>query len=93
MDELYRYPKDHPFNIRYGGNLYVCGGEQIDPDDSDPVRPRRPRLSRQGAKEFIAGSGEDILNEGQRQDDSAAERARRKEWKDWVWQCFGLIIS
>ena len=83
LDELYHYPKDHPFSIRYGGNLYVRGGERIDPDDPNAVRPRRPRLSRQAAKTFIAGSGEDILNEGQRQDDSAAERARRNyEWKD-----------
>ena len=83
LDELYRYPKDHPFSIRYGGNLYVRGGERIDPDDPNAVRPRRPKLSRQAAKTFIAGSGEDILNEGQRQDDSAAERARRNyKWKD-----------
>ena len=83
LDELYKYPKDHAFHIRYGGNLYVRGGERIDPDDPEAVRPNRPRLSRQAAKTFIAGSGEDILNEGQRQDDSAAERARKNyEWKN-----------
>ena len=77
LDELCRYPSEHAFSIRYGGNLYVQGGERIDPDDPDAVRPRRPRLSRQAAKKFISGSGEDILNEGQRQDNSAAERARK----------------
>ena len=83
LDELYRYPKDHPFSIRYGGNLYVRGGERIDPDDPNAVRPRSPKLSRQAAKTSISGSGEDILNEGQRQDDRAAERAKANyEWKD-----------
>ena len=99
LDELYRYPKDHPFSIRYGGNLYVRGGERIDPDDPNAVRPRRPRLSRQAAKTFISGSGEDILNEGQRQDDSAAERARKNyEWKDvsltvlWDYNLIGINV-
>ena len=83
LDELYRYPSDHAFSIRYGGNLYVRGGERIDPDDPDAVRPRRPRLSRQAAKKFISGSGEDILNEGQRQNNSTAEEAKQNyEWKN-----------
>ena len=75
LDEFFRYPKDHVFSIRYRGNLYVRGGEKIDPGDPDAIRPRRPRLSRQAAKKFISGSGEDILNEGQRQDDSSADRS------------------
>ena len=79
LDELYCYPKDHAFSIRYGGNLYVRGGDRIDPDDPNAVRPQRPRLSRQAAKTFISGSGEDILNEGQRQDDRAK---KNYEWKN-----------
>ena len=88
LDKLYKYPKDHAFHIRYGGNLYVRGGERIDPDDPEAVRPNRPRLSRQAAKTFITGSGEDILNEGQRQDDSAAERAR----KNYEWKNVGCLV-
>ena len=69
LDELYKYPKDHPFSIRYGGNLYVRGGERIDPDDPNAVRPSRPKLTRNAAKKFIHGAGEDILNAGQKADD------------------------
>ena len=84
LDELYKYPKDHAFNIRYGGNLYVRGGERIDPDDPNAVRPRRPKLTRTAAKKFIHGAGEDILNEGQKADDEAARRAREDHLKKHV---------
>ena len=81
LDELYRYPKDHAFHIRFGGNLYVRGGERIDPDDPDAVRQKRPRLSRQAARKFIEGSGEDILNKGQREDDEAAKNFGNQQAK------------
>ena len=88
LDELYRYPKEHAFSIRYGGNLYVRGGKCIYPDNPDAVRPRRLRLSRQAAKRFIAGSGEDFLNKRQRQDDYSAERAR----KNYEWNNVGYAV-
>ena len=28
LDSLHRYPKDYPFNIQFGGNLYIRGGER-----------------------------------------------------------------
>ena len=84
LDELYKYPKDHPFSIRYGGNLYVRGGERIDPDDPNAVRPSRPRLTRNAAKKFIHGAGEDILNAGQKADDEAARKAREEHAKKFV---------
>ena len=28
LDSLHRYPKDYPFNIKFGGNLYIRGGER-----------------------------------------------------------------
>ena len=84
LDELYKYPKDHPFSIRYGGNLYVRGGERIDPDDPNAVRPSRPKLTRQAAKKFIHGAGEDILNAGQRADDEAAKKAKEDHVKNFV---------
>ena len=84
LDELYKYPKDHPFNIRYGGNIYVRGGERIDPDDPDAVRPRRPKLTRTAAKKFIHGAGEDTLNSGQRADDEAAKRAQDEHMQKHV---------
>lgn len=31
LDELYKNPKDHAFSIRFGGNLYIRGGERINP--------------------------------------------------------------
>ena len=84
LDELYRYPKDHAFSIRFGGNLYIRGGERIDPDDPDAVRQRRPKLTRNSVKKFIKGSGEDILNDGQREDDEAAKKARAEHLRKYV---------
>ena len=84
MYTLYLPPKDHAFSIRYGGNLYVRGGKQIDPDDPNTVRPRRPRLTRNAAKKFIHGAGEDILNEGQKADDEAARKAQEDHAKKFV---------
>ena len=84
LDELYKYPKDHAFSIRFGGNLYIRGGERIDPDDPDAVRQRRPKLTRNAAKKFIQGSGEDILNNGQRVDDEEAKRARDEHMRKYV---------
>ena len=28
LDCLQRYPKDYPFNIRFGGNIYIRGGDR-----------------------------------------------------------------
>lgn len=84
LDELYRFPKDHAFHIRFGGNLYVRGGERIDPDDPVAVRKKRPRLSRQAARQFISGAGEDILNKGQKEDDEAAKAYRAKQARENV---------
>ena len=84
LDELYKYPKDHAFSIRFGGNLYIRGGERIDPDDPDAVRQRRPKLTRSAAKKFIQGSGEDILNNGQKADDEAAKQAREEHARKYV---------
>ena len=84
LDELYKYPKDHAFSIRFSGNLYIRGGERIDPDDPDAVRQRRPKLTRSAAKKFIQGSGEDILNNGQRMDNEAAKAARAEHMRKYV---------
>ena len=84
LDELYKYPKDHAFSIRFGRNLYIRGGERIDPDDPDAVRQRRPKLTRNAAKKFIQGSGEDILNNGQRVDDEEAKKARAEHMRKYV---------
>ena len=28
LDSLHKYPKDYPFSIRFGGNLYIRGGDR-----------------------------------------------------------------
>ena len=84
LDELYMYPKDHAFSIRFGGNLYIRGGERIDPDDPDEVQQRRPKLTRNAANKFIQGSGEDILNNGQRVDDEKAKKTRAEPMRKYV---------
>ena len=89
LDELYKYPKDHPFSIRYGGNLYVRGGERIDPDDPNAVRPSRPKLIRNAARKFIHSAGEDILNAGQKADNEATRKAREEHARKFV----GILYS
>ena len=31
LDNLHRFPKGFPFNIRFGGNIYICGGDRYLP--------------------------------------------------------------
>ena len=59
FDELYKFPRDHAFTINFGGNIYIRGGERIDPDDPDAVKSCRPRLSRHTAQKLLAGAGEE----------------------------------
>ena len=28
LDSLHRYPRDYPFSIRFGGNVYITGGDR-----------------------------------------------------------------
>ena len=75
LDSLYLHHKDYPFTIRFGGNLYIRGGERISPDDPTGVPPRRPRLSRDAAKQLISGSGKAILDDGISSEEAAAKKA------------------
>ena len=84
LGELYKFPKDHAFSIRYGGNLYVRGGERIDPDDPDAVRQGRPRLTRNAARKFLSGAGQDVFNDGQKADDEAAQKAKEDHMSRFV---------
>lgn len=84
LDELYKFPKDHPFTVRFGGNLYIRGGERIDPDDPDAVKTSRLHLSRHAAKKLLVGAGDEVLNAGQTAEDSAAANARREHVRKQV---------
>ena len=86
LDSLYLHNKDYPFTIRFGGNLYIRGGERINADDPTGVPPRRPRLSRDAAKQLISGSGKDILDNGITDEDAAAKKAQEEAKKqDAAW--------
>ena len=84
LDELYKFPRDHAFSIRFGGNIYIRGGERIDPDDPDAVKSRRPRLSRNAAQKLLAGAGEEVFETGQKEEDAAAAKARAEHMKKHV---------
>ena len=30
MDSLHTFPKDYPFNVRFGGNIYIRGGDRYE---------------------------------------------------------------
>ena len=87
LDSLYLHHKDYPFTIRFGGNLYIRGGERISPDDPTGVPPRRPRLSREAAKQLISGSGKAILDDGMSSEEAAAKKAQdaaKKQDEEWA---------
>ena len=80
MDALFRHPKDHQFSIRFGGKLYIRGGDRIDPLDPDAIQSRRFRISRESVKKLTTGLGKEILDKGMQCEEEAvrAEAARTK---------------
>ena len=84
MDALFKHPKDHQFSIRFGGKLYIRGGDRIDPLDPDAIQSRRFRISRDSVKKLTLGLGQEILDNGMRSEDDAvrAEAARKKPVED-----------
>ena len=79
MDSLFRHPHDHQFDIRFGGKLYVRGGDRIDPLDPGAVQSRRCRISREAIKKLTVGSGQEILDAGMRSEEAAAKGAYEKQ--------------
>ena len=63
LDALYRHHKDFPFRIKFGGNLYIRGGERIDAADPRGVPSKGPRMARAAIQRFLAGSKESIVEE------------------------------
>ena len=70
--------------MRFGGNIYIRGGELIDPDDPDAVKTNRPRLSRHAAQKLLAGAGEEVFATGQKEEDQAAAKAHEETRKYFV---------
>ena len=79
MDSLFRHPKDHQFDIRFGGKLYIRGGDRIDPLDPSAVQSRRYRISREAIKKLTVGSGQEILDAGMRSEESANRAEQEKQ--------------
>lgn len=78
MDSLFKHPHDHQFDIRFGGKLYIRGGNRIDPTYPDAVQSRRYRISRDSIKKLTTGLGKEILDAGMQSEDAAAKTARDK---------------
>ena len=85
MDSLYRHPRDHAFTIRFGGNLYIRGGDRIDGNDPDAHQKRRPRLTQTAIRTMIGGASKSVFDEGEKMEDeynkAAQERARKHHEK------------
>ena len=79
LDSVFRHPKDHQFDIRFGGKLYIRGGDRIDPQDPGAVQSRRYRMSREAVKKLTTGSGKEILDAGMRSEEEAARSAYEKQ--------------
>ena len=85
MDSLYRHPRDHAFSIRFGGNLYIRGGDRIDANDPDAHQRRRPRLTQTAIRTMIGGDSNKAFDDGEKMEDAfnkaAQERARKHHEK------------
>ena len=85
LDSLYLHPRDHAFSIRFGGNLYIRGGDRIDGNDPEAYQRRRPRLTQNAIRTMIGGSSKSVFDEGEKQEDAfnkaAQEKARRHHEK------------
>ena len=84
MDALFKHPKDHQFSIRFGGKLYIRGGDRIDPRDPDAIQSRRYRISPDSVKKLTSGHGQEILDKGMQSEDEAVrkEAARPRPVED-----------
>ena len=78
LDSLYLHPRDHPFSIRFGGNLYIRGGDRIDQNDPDAHQRRRPRMTRTAVKQLMGSSKEGNFDEGEKQEDKANKKAQKE---------------
>ena len=87
MDSLLTHPRDYPFSVQFGGNLYIRGGDRIDPEDPAAIKSSRPRLKRDAVRQFVKGSQNEILNSGLTAEEEAARTAFEKKKK------YGLIME
>ena len=79
MDSLLTHPKDFPFLVRFGGNLYIRGGDRIDPEDPAAIQPARPRMKRDAVRQLVKGSHNAILNTGLSAEEEAARTALERQ--------------
>ena len=79
MDSLLTHPKDFPFSVRFGGNLYIRGGDRIDPTYPSAVQPARPRMKRDAVRQFVRGSQNAILDTGLTAEEEAARAALERQ--------------
>ena len=79
MDSLVTHPKDFPFSVRFGGNLYIRGGERINPEDPAAIQPLRPRLKRDAVRQLVKGSQNTIFNTGMTAKEEAARAAFERQ--------------
>ena len=41
---LQKFPRDFPFTIKMGGDVYIRGGDRADPDDPKATQGYRPQI-------------------------------------------------
>jgi hypothetical protein len=63
LDSLYRHHRDYVFRIKFGGNLYIKGGDRIDKDDPRGVKSKGVRMTRSSVRQLLAGSQDKIVEE------------------------------
>ena len=72
-DSLHQFPRDFPFTIKVGGNVYIRGGDRADPDDPRATKGYRPRIQRSGVRQLMAGVQEKLLDQAQANEDNSAK--------------------
>ena len=76
MDSLFRHSRDHAFSIRFGGNLYIRGGDRIDGNNPDAHQKRRPRLTQTAVRTMIGGDSNRVFDEGEKMEDALNKTAQ-----------------
>ena len=81
-DSLHQFPRDFPFTVKVGGNVYIRGGDRADPDDPRAIQGYRPRIKRSGVRQLMSGVKEKLMDQAQDQEDQLNRPAfdKQKKW-------------
>ena len=75
-DSLHKFPRDFPFTVKVGGNIYIQGGDRADPDDPRATKLLRPRIQRSGDRQLMSGIQVKLFDRAQEQEDNLKKQGK-----------------